>query len=246
MLQAIVTVLAVINPVVCGSIFLTLTPDLESQTEAACRHPCRAQHPHHSCCVRVHRTPGARRFRHFVGRIPDRWRDHHRVYGVRHAGRRAEGRSSAPIGGGRHRCAGLAYSAHHVCRGPRDDYRRGDNGRCAHAETAFRYPHLWRQRSAPAVTFGGPAACQSVGIADQPEQSSHGHTVHGAHRNGHGHAIRADRLQGIHAFLGYELVRLDDDHGAGADRFDRLLVSRPGASDAQDLNGWRLAGRPDR
>ena len=29
MLQAIVTVLAVINPVVCGSIFLTLTPNLE-------------------------------------------------------------------------------------------------------------------------------------------------------------------------------------------------------------------------
>jgi small neutral amino acid transporter SnatA (MarC family) len=29
MLQAIVTVLAVINPVVCGSIFLTLTPKLE-------------------------------------------------------------------------------------------------------------------------------------------------------------------------------------------------------------------------
>ena len=29
--QAIVTVLAVINPVVCGSIFLTLTPDLESR-----------------------------------------------------------------------------------------------------------------------------------------------------------------------------------------------------------------------
>jgi multiple antibiotic resistance protein len=31
MVQAIVTVLAVINPVVCGSIFLTLTPNLESR-----------------------------------------------------------------------------------------------------------------------------------------------------------------------------------------------------------------------
>jgi len=31
MAQAILTVLAVINPVVCGSIFLTLTPDLESR-----------------------------------------------------------------------------------------------------------------------------------------------------------------------------------------------------------------------
>ena len=31
MTQAIVTVLAVINPVVCGSIFLNLTPNLESQ-----------------------------------------------------------------------------------------------------------------------------------------------------------------------------------------------------------------------
>src|SRR6476620_113753 len=31
MAQAILTVLAVINPVVCGSIFLTLTPNLESR-----------------------------------------------------------------------------------------------------------------------------------------------------------------------------------------------------------------------
>jgi len=31
MVQAIVTVLAVINPVVCGSIFLTMTPNLESR-----------------------------------------------------------------------------------------------------------------------------------------------------------------------------------------------------------------------
>jgi multiple antibiotic resistance protein len=31
MVQATVTVLAVINPVVCGSIFLTLTPNLESR-----------------------------------------------------------------------------------------------------------------------------------------------------------------------------------------------------------------------
>ena len=37
-LQAIVTVLAVINPVVCGSLFLTLTPNLtapERRREAA-------------------------------------------------------------------------------------------------------------------------------------------------------------------------------------------------------------------
>src|SRR5271157_2937046 len=32
MVQAIVTVLAVINPVVCGSIFLTLTPKLSTAT----------------------------------------------------------------------------------------------------------------------------------------------------------------------------------------------------------------------
>ena len=31
MAQAILTVLAVINPVVCGSIFLTLTPNLEAR-----------------------------------------------------------------------------------------------------------------------------------------------------------------------------------------------------------------------
>jgi len=44
-------------------------------------------------------------------------------------------------------------------------------------------------------------ACQSVGITYQPEHAGDSHTIHGTHCNGHGHAIRADWLQGIHAFV---------------------------------------------
>jgi len=95
MVQAIVTVLAVITPVVCGSIFLTLTANLQSRQkwQAAV---------HVALSILVILVASA-----FVGlpvlgvfgisRVPHRRWAHHRVYGVRHAGRRAQGGASAAV-----------------------------------------------------------------------------------------------------------------------------------------------------
>jgi hypothetical protein len=198
--QAIVTVLAVINPVVCGSIFLTLTPDLESRQK-------RWAAVHAALSILVILVASALigrhvlgRFRHFIGCVQDRWRSHHRVYGIRYVGRRAEDRSSAAVLRGWHRCADLAHAAHHVCRWPGDDYRRGDIGGRPYAGwfAAVRTCGLDGRRRRNVRRL---AACQSAGITCQPEHAGHRHAIYGAHCDGHGHAIRADRIQGVYAFV---------------------------------------------
>jgi hypothetical protein len=85
MVQAIVTVLAVINPVVCGSIFLTLTPKL-------------AVAQRRWAAVKVAWAQSLEHIQHFIRRVPDRRRDDHCVYGIRYAQRPSYGRSSAAPG----------------------------------------------------------------------------------------------------------------------------------------------------
>ena len=65
-LQAIVTVLAVINPVVCGSLFLTLTPNLTAPERRREAGQGRPQHPDHIDGFCAGRTQGFKHLRHFA------------------------------------------------------------------------------------------------------------------------------------------------------------------------------------
>ena len=165
MVQAIVTVLAVITPVVCGSIFLTLTANLQSRQkwQAAV---------HVALSILVILVASA-----FVGlpvlgvfgisRVPHRRWAHHRVYGVRHAGRRAQGGASAAVLGDGRRCPQFAGTTHHVCRWSGHDYGCGDAGGCPHAGrfTAVCTCGLGDRRRGDVRRL---AACQSTRITHNP------------------------------------------------------------------------------
>src|SRR5215475_1541065 len=82
MVQAIVTVLAVINPVVCGAIFLTLTPNLlpTERRWAAGRVALSIL-----IILVVSALIGLRVlsiFQHFTGCLPDRRGNDHRLHGI--------------------------------------------------------------------------------------------------------------------------------------------------------------------
>jgi hypothetical protein len=66
MVQAIVTVLAAINPVVCGSIFLTLTPKLALAQRRWAAVKVAAQHSHYSADLRAYRAQSLEHIQHFI------------------------------------------------------------------------------------------------------------------------------------------------------------------------------------
>ena len=82
MVQAIVTVLAVINPVVCGAIFLILTPKLAPQERRWTSRQSGTKHSGYSGYLRARWSPSFANIWHFIGRIPDRRRDDHCIYGT--------------------------------------------------------------------------------------------------------------------------------------------------------------------
>src|SRR5215831_11473378 len=82
--QAIVTVLAVINPVVCGSIFLTLTAKLTP----AQRRWAAAKVALSILVILVGSALIGLKvlyLQHLAGCVPNRRRDDNRLYGIRHA-----------------------------------------------------------------------------------------------------------------------------------------------------------------
>jgi hypothetical protein len=82
--QAVVTVLAVINPVVCGAIFLTLTPKLApvQRRSAAIRVALSILIILVASALIGLKVLG--RLRHFIGCVPGRRRNDHCLYGLRH------------------------------------------------------------------------------------------------------------------------------------------------------------------
>src|SRR5215472_16880516 len=118
MVQAIVTVLAVINPVVCGAIFLTLTPKLlPSQIRWA------AVKVTLSILIILVASAliGLKVLSIFIA-----------LHGIRYAQRTSYGQPSPAYGS--RRCSGeLVYAAHHVRRWSGDDHRRGNVGRRSYA-----------------------------------------------------------------------------------------------------------------
>jgi hypothetical protein len=198
--QAIVTVLAVINPVVCGSIFLTLTPNLESRQKrrAAVRS---------ALSILVILVASA-----FIGlhvlSVFGISLDVFRIVGgviIAYMGFDMLGggqkiAQAPPVLRGWHRCPELAHAARHVCRRSWDDYSCGDIGGRPYARwfAAVRTCGLGGRRRRNVRRL---AACQSGGITRQPEHAGHRHAIYGAHCDGHGHAIRADRIQGVYAFV---------------------------------------------
>ena len=191
--QAIVTVLAVINPVVCGSIFLNLTPNLESRQK-------RREAVHVALIILVILVAAA-----FIGlrvlRVFGISVDVFQIVGgiiIAYMGFDMLGggqkiAQAPPSPGGGQRCADLAHAAHHVCCGSGDDYRCGDIGGRSYTGwfAADRTCGLGRRRGRHLRHL---AACHSVGVTHQPQHAGLRHAIHGAHCDGHGNTIRVDRI----------------------------------------------------
>ena len=194
-LQAIVTVLAVINPVVCGSLFLTLTPNLtapERQREAAkvalniliiliaSALVGLEVLSIFGISLDVFRVVGGMiiaymgfdmlRGSHTVARAPpDEWR---------------RGRS------------GLTCTTFDVCSRSWNHYGRCHTGSCSHARWFANNGNHRRCRWCWRNIFGVDPRC-SAWTSSRPKHASDGHALHGAHRSINGNAVRAGRPKGI-------------------------------------------------
>lgn len=199
--QAIVTVLAVINPVVCGSIFLTLTPNLESRQKR--RAAVRA-----ALSILVILVASAFIGLHVLS-----------VFGISlDVFQIVGGVIIAYMGfdmlGGGQKIAqappstGAGTDARNSLT-PLVMFAAGPGTITAVVTLAAVHTPDGLPLSALAASAVGAgvtlvrrlAACQSVGITYQPEHAGHSHAIYGAHCDGHGHAIRADRIQGVYAFV---------------------------------------------
>jgi MarC family integral membrane protein len=177
--QAIVTVLAVINPVVCGSIFLTLTPRLspEQRRRAATKVALSI------LIILVTAALVGLKILSIFNISLDAFRivggDDHRIYGIRYAEGRSHGRSSAAHGR-RSRRTEFTCPANHVRRRSRDDHRRGDLGGRSHSRwlSGDRTCRSCDRRRGYAR---GLASCDWGRIASRPRHAGHGHPLHGAH-----------------------------------------------------------------
>jgi hypothetical protein len=194
MVQAIVTVLAVINPVVCGSIFLTLTPRLAlpQRRRAAVKVALSILVilvtsaliglkvlSIFGISLDVFRIVGGMIIaymgfdmlsgRHTVGQAPPSDDDVDASSSLAPLIMFAAGPGTI-IGGGPH-----------ARWFPRDSNRRRADWCSGHVR--------------------GFASCHRAGVASWQEHAGHGHPLHGAHCGLHGHAVRTDRSEGVLAHL---------------------------------------------
>jgi multiple antibiotic resistance protein len=110
--QAIVTVLAVINPVVCGSIFSTLT----TKQTLAQRQRAAVKAALSILIILVASAPVGLKVLGIFGislDVSGCRGDDHCIHGIRHAKRATYGCSSSAVGG-RRGCGGVTCSAHHA------------------------------------------------------------------------------------------------------------------------------------
>ena len=199
MVQAIVTVLAVINPVVCGSIFLTLTPKLAvaQRRRAAVKVALSILIilltsaliglkvlSTFNISLDVFRIVGGMIIaymgfdmlsgRHSVGQAPPSDDD-------------ADATGSlAPLimfaaGPGTITAVGVGGGPYARWFSRDSNHRRADR-RSGHIR--------------------GFASCHRAGLASWQEHAGHGYPLHGAHCSIHGNAVRADRPEGVLAHLG--------------------------------------------
>ena len=193
-LQAIVTVLAVINPVVCGSLFLTLTPNLtapERRREAAkvALNILIILMASALVGLKVLSIFGISLdvFRVVGGMIIaymgfDMLRGSHTVCPGAARGRR--GRSE------------LTCTTFNVCSRSRNHYGGGHVGSCSYARWSANDGNhrgcRWCRRNILRVD----PRC-SAKISSGPRHASDSHAFYGAHRCNYGNAVRAGRPKGI-------------------------------------------------
>ena len=200
MVQAIVTVLAVINPVVCGSIFLTLTPKLA----LAQRRWAAVKVALSILIILVTSALVGLKVLSIFNISLDAFRI---VGGMIIAymgfdmlsGRHTVGQAPPPDGDvdAPSSLAPLIMFA----AGP-GTITAVVTLAAVHTPDSLPITAIAAAVIGAAVTFAALLLAIQIGVASRPKHAGHSHPLHGAHRGIHGNAVRADRPEGVLAHLG--------------------------------------------
>ena len=194
-LQAIVTVLAVINPVVCGSLFLTLTPNLTAPE----RRRVAAKVALNILVILLGSALIGLKVLGIFGITLDVFR----VVGgmiIAYMGfdmlRGSHTVAQAPPENGDANVRGLPCATFDVCSWSRNHYGRGDAGSRSYARWfANNGDHRHCRRHGCNICRVDP--CCSAWTSSGPRHASDSYTLYGTHRSINGNAVRADRPKGI-------------------------------------------------